>query len=210
MLLGRGGRLPQDRGVVDTAVGYMGGTTEVPTYKMVCTGRTGHAETTEVDYDPSIVSYGQLLEAFWSMHDPTQVNRQGVDVGSQYRSVIFYFDEEQRAEAERSKKEAEVSGRFHRPIATQIVPATKFWRAEEYHQRYFEKNKNAQCTSELDLEAFLADLHLVLRVGRVEGGGPALGAAAVLSDQRDALLLERLPGHIGVALPDVQAVRCYE
>ncbi|OPY31805.1 MAG: methionine sulfoxide reductase A [Methanomassiliicoccales archaeon PtaU1.Bin124] len=132
-------------GVKEAVVGYTGGTTENPTYKMVCTGKTGHAETTEVTYDPSEVSYAQLLEAFWNMHDPTQVNRQGVDVGSQYRSVIFYYDEEQRAEAERSKKEMETSGRFRRAIATQIVPATMFWRAEDYHQRYFEKNKNAQC-----------------------------------------------------------------
>jgi len=132
-------------GVVDAAVGYAGGHTEDPTYKEVCTDRTGHAEVVEVDYDPDKVSYGQLLDVFWSSHDPTQVNRQGPDFGTQYRSVIFYHDEEQKAEAEASKERLDASGRFHRPIATQIVPAARFYRAEEYHQRYLEKQGMESC-----------------------------------------------------------------
>ena len=133
------------KGVKDAVSGYMGGTTEEPTYKMVCTGRTGHAETVEVTYDPSEVTYDQLLDAFWTMHDPTQMNRQGVDVGTQYRSVIFYYDEEQKKRAEASMEKLGKSGRISRPIATRIEPAAKFWRAEEYHQRYFEKNPHAAC-----------------------------------------------------------------
>jgi peptide-methionine (S)-S-oxide reductase len=132
-------------GVVDAAVGYSGGHTVDPTYKEVCTDRTGHAEVVEVEYDPAKVSYGQLLDVFWSSHDPTQLNRQGPDFGTQYRSVIFYHDEEQQAEAEASKQRLEASGQFRRPIATQIVPATPFYRAEEYHQRYLEKRGQASC-----------------------------------------------------------------
>jgi peptide-methionine (S)-S-oxide reductase len=132
-------------GVVDAAVGYAGGHTESPTYKEVCTDRTGHAEVVQVEYDPSRVSYAQLLDVFWSSHDPTQVNRQGPDFGTQYRTVIFYHDDEQKAEAEASKKWLDESGRFPRPIATQIVPAGPFYRAEEYHQRYLEKRGLENC-----------------------------------------------------------------
>jgi peptide-methionine (S)-S-oxide reductase len=132
-------------GVVDAAVGYAGGHTENPTYKDVCTDLTGHAEVVQVDYDPSKVSYDQLLDIFWSAHDPTQVNRQGPDFGTQYRTVIFYHDDEQKAHAEASKKRLEASGRFSRPIATQIVPAGPFYRAEEYHQRYLEKRGLENC-----------------------------------------------------------------
>ncbi len=132
-------------GVIDAAVGYSGGHTVNPTYKEVCTDRTGHAEVVEVEYDPSLVSYGQLLDVFWSSHDPTQLNRQGPDFGTQYRSVIFYHDEEQKAEAEASIQRLDASGHFRRPIVTQIVPAVPFYRAEEYHQRYLEKRGQASC-----------------------------------------------------------------
>jgi peptide-methionine (S)-S-oxide reductase len=132
-------------GVIDAAVGYAGGHTVNPTYKEVCTDRTGHAEVVEVDYDPSKVTYGQLLDVFWSSHDPTQLNRQGPDFGTQYRSVIFYHDEEQKAEAEASKERLDASGHFRRPIVTQIVPAMPFYRAEEYHQRYLERRGQASC-----------------------------------------------------------------
>jgi peptide-methionine (S)-S-oxide reductase len=132
-------------GVVSTTVGFEGGKTENPTYKEVCTGKTGHAETVEVAYDPSKISYEQLLDVFWSIHDPTTVNRQGLDVGTQYRSVIFYHNKEQEEAAKDSKEKLEKSGRFKKSIATQIVPAAKFWRAEEYHQQYLEKNKLESC-----------------------------------------------------------------
>jgi peptide-methionine (S)-S-oxide reductase len=132
-------------GVIEAIAGYSGGHTADPTYKQVCTGQTGHAEVVEVEYDPSKVSYGQLLDVFWSAHDPTQLNRQGPDFGTQYRSVIFYHDEEQKAEAEASKARLDASGLYRRPIATQIVPAVPFYRAEEYHQRYFEKQGRASC-----------------------------------------------------------------
>jgi peptide-methionine (S)-S-oxide reductase len=132
-------------GVIDAAVGYAGGHTVDPTYKEVCTDRTGHAEVVQVEYDPSRVSYARLLDVFWSSHDPTQVNRQGPDFGTQYRTVIFYHDDEQKAEAEASKKWLDESGRFSRPIATQIVPAGPFDRAEEYHQRYLEKRGLENC-----------------------------------------------------------------
>jgi peptide-methionine (S)-S-oxide reductase len=133
------------KGVVDTAVGYEGGITENPTYHDVCTDRTGHAEVVQVEFDPEQVSYEQLLEVFWSIHDPTQVNRQGPDVGTQYRSVIFYHSPEQEAVARKSKEALERSGRYRRPIATAIEPARVFWRAEEYHQRYLEKRGLASC-----------------------------------------------------------------
>ena len=132
-------------GVIDAAVGYAGGQTENPTYKEVCTDRTGHAEVVQVEYDPAKVSYAQLLDVFWSAHDPTQVNRQGPDYGTQYRTVIFYHDDEQKAEAEASKQYLDASGRFSRPIATQIVPAATFFRAEDYHQRYLEKRGLENC-----------------------------------------------------------------
>lgn len=132
-------------GVTDVAVGYMGGTTSSPTYEQVCTNRTGHAEVVEVQYDPAVVSYAQLLETFWSIHDPTQVNRQGPDVGTQYRSAIFTHTPEQAAIAAQAKAALGQSGRYPKPIATAIEPAVTFWRAEEYHQRYFEKHGGGAC-----------------------------------------------------------------
>jgi peptide-methionine (S)-S-oxide reductase len=132
-------------GVIDTAVGYSGGHTQNPSYKQVCTDTTGHAEVVEVTYDPSRVSYDQLLETFWNEHDPTQLNRQGPDVGTQYRSVIFYHTPEQQAAAIASKEQLERAGRFSRPIVTEIVPAATFNRAEEYHQQYLEKRGLASC-----------------------------------------------------------------
>jgi peptide methionine sulfoxide reductase msrA/msrB len=126
-------------GVRDAAVGYMGGKTKHPSYEEVCTGRTGHAETVQVDYDPAVISYEQLLDLFWEDHDPTTPNRQGPDVGSQYRSVIFTYTPEQRKAAEASKAKLEAEGRFAKPIVTEIVDAPEFHRAEEYHQRYVEK-----------------------------------------------------------------------
>lgn len=132
-------------GVVDTAVGYSGGHTENPTYRDVCGHGTGHAEVVRVEYDPGRVSYDQLLDVFWSAHDPTQVDRQGPDVGSQYRSAIFFHTPEQEAAARASKQRLDASGRLRRPIATEITAATEFWRAEEYHQRYLEKKGAASC-----------------------------------------------------------------
>ncbi len=129
----------QVEGVLDTAVGYMGGAFEHPTYEDVCTGSTGHAEAVEVTYDSEKVSYEALLDIFWKNHNPTTVNQQGPDHGTQYRSVIFFHDTEQEATARKSKVELEVSGRFTDPIVTEITPATTFWRAEEYHQQYFAK-----------------------------------------------------------------------
>ncbi len=132
-------------GVVSTAVGYMGGTLANPTYKDVCTDRTGHAEVVEVVYDPAKVDYGTLLRVFWENHDPTTLNRQGPDVGTQYRSVVFIHSPEQGAAAKASKEELERSGLYKRPIVTEITPATEFWRAEEYHQQHLEKRGLAQC-----------------------------------------------------------------
>ncbi|HUB68719.1 MAG TPA: bifunctional methionine sulfoxide reductase B/A protein [Candidatus Methylacidiphilales bacterium] len=132
-------------GVVDTTVGFMGGTTKNPTYEDVCTDLTGHAETVLVVYDPAKVTYGQLLDVFWANHDPTTPNRQGPDVGTQYRSVVFYYTPEQKIAAEASKSRLEASHYFNRPIVTQIVQATDFWRAEEYHQHYLDKNGLANC-----------------------------------------------------------------
>lgn len=128
-------------GVVATAVGYMGGSVKNPTYEQVCTGETGHAEVVQVTYDPARVSYDVLLAVFWSIHNPTQLNRQGPDRGSNYRSVIFYHDAGQGQKARRSKEDLQVSGRFgFGRIVTAIQPATEFWRAEEYHQQYFRKH----------------------------------------------------------------------
>jgi peptide-methionine (S)-S-oxide reductase len=132
-------------GVVDTEVGYAGGHTENPSYREVCSGRTGHAEVVRVAYDPSKVSYGDLLHVFWDEHDPTTPNRQGPDVGTQYRSVIFYTSSEQESEARQSKEKLESSGRFRRPIVTQIEPGGPFYRAEEYHQQYLHKRGVASC-----------------------------------------------------------------
>jgi peptide-methionine (S)-S-oxide reductase len=132
-------------GVLDTAVGYSGGRLENPTYKDVCTDKTGHAEVVQVTFDPAKIGYRQLLDAFWQMHDPTQVNRQGPDSGTQYRTAIFYHSPEQEAAAKESKAALEASKKFRRPIATEITPAGKFYLAEEYHQRYLEKHGAASC-----------------------------------------------------------------
>ncbi len=128
-------------GVIDTAVGYMGGTTESPTYEMVCTGRTGHAEVVDINFDPTVISYPQLVEIFWTIHNPTSLNFQGVDTGTQYRTAIFYHDDEQRQQAEESKATLTASGTYELPIVTEITPSSQFWRAEEYHQQYFMKQK---------------------------------------------------------------------
>ncbi len=125
-------------GVVEAQVGYSGGTTPNPTYEQVCSHTTGHAEVTQVTFDPEQVSFDQLLEVFWAMHDPTQVNRQGPDIGDQYRSVIFTHSEDQALAAKTSKERAQ--SRFSKPIATEIVPLTAFYPAEDYHQAYYEKN----------------------------------------------------------------------
>ena len=143
----------QVKGVVNTTVGYTGGTVENPTYEQVCSNTTGHAEAVLVEYDPSQVSYEQLLEVFWSHHNPTTPNRQGPDRGSQYRSAVFYHMPAQRAAAEAMKQRLERSRRFQAPIVTQIVPATAFYRAEAYHQRYYEKHGGAQCPIPLGEEA---------------------------------------------------------
>ena len=132
-------------GVLDAVVGYTGGHTENPTYKDVCSDDTGHAEVVQVTFDPAKVSYDQLLDVFWSNHNPTMLNRQGPDVGTQYRSVIFYHSPEQKAAAEASKESLAKSGKFNRSIVTQIEPAPEFWRAEEYHQRYLEKRGQTHC-----------------------------------------------------------------
>jgi peptide-methionine (S)-S-oxide reductase len=132
-------------GVLSTRVGYTGGQTVNPTYKDVCTDGTGHAEAVEVEYDPARVSYGQLLEVFWENHDPTQLNRQGPDWGTQYRSAIFYTTPEQEKEAKASKEARERSGAYRKPVVTQIVPEATFYPAEDYHQQYLEKRGLASC-----------------------------------------------------------------
>ncbi len=126
-------------GVVDVAVGYAGGNVPKPNYRTVCSGKTGHAEVVQVEYDPARVTFEQLLEVFWQIHDPTTLNRQGPDFGTQYRSIIFYSDEHERKAAEESKHRLDESGKLGRPVVTQIVPAAEFYRAEEYHQRYYER-----------------------------------------------------------------------
>jgi methionine-S-sulfoxide reductase len=130
------------KGVVRATAGYSGGTTQNPSYEQVCTGRTGHAESVLIEYDPTLVSYERLLYHFWKIHDPTQVDRQGNDLGSQYRSAIFTHSDEQREAAERS-------GRYRKPVATKIEPATKFWPAEEYHQDYLTQNPGGYCHVDL-------------------------------------------------------------
>lgn len=135
----------QISGVISTRVGYIGGHTENPTYKQVCTDGTGHAEAVEVDFDPAKVPYTDLLKVFWENHDPTQVNRQGPDWGTQYRSAIFFHSPEQQAQALASKGSIEKAHRYSKPIATQIVPAVTFYPAEDYHQRYLEKRGLASC-----------------------------------------------------------------
>ena len=132
-------------GVIDAAVGYLGGHLINPTYRDVCTDTTGHAEVVQLEYDPAKVSYECLLDHFWNLHDPTTLNRQGPDFGSQYRSAIFYHDEEQKAQAEASKAKLAASGRLRRPIVTEITPASTFYRAEEYHQRYLAKQGRSSC-----------------------------------------------------------------
>lgn len=132
-------------GVVSTCVGYTGGTTEEPTYKDVCSGRTGHAEAVQVSFDPARVSYERLLDVFWQIHDPTSLNRQGPDVGTQYRSAIFFHDAAQEAAARASKARLEAEGGLRRPIVTEIVPAGAFYLAEDYHQQYLEKRGAAAC-----------------------------------------------------------------
>jgi len=132
-------------GVIDTAVGYSGGHLDKPTYKDVCTDETGHAEVVQVTFDPQKLSYSQLLDVFWKIHDPTQVNRQGPDFGKQYRTAIFFHSPEQEEIARKSKQALEASGRFRHAIATEISPAKTFWRAEDYHQRYLEKRGAESC-----------------------------------------------------------------
>lgn len=133
------------KGVISTSVGYMGGDLDKPTYEDVCTGRTGHAEAVEIIFDPSQISFDQLLQVFWENHDPTTLNRQGPDIGEQYRSVIFYHNEEQKRLASASKEKLQKSGRYRNDIVTQIVPATTFYKAEDYHQQYLAKRGLRSC-----------------------------------------------------------------
>ncbi len=126
-------------GVTSTCVGYIGGSVENPTYEDVCYGKTGHAEAVQLEYDPSQISYEELLDVFWSCHDPTTLNRQGPDIGTQYRSVVFFHSSEQAAVAKESKARLEAAGRYRKPIVTEIVPVSTFYRAGEYHQGYLEK-----------------------------------------------------------------------
>jgi len=132
-------------GVIATQVGYCGGETENPSYQDVCSQLTGHAEVVEVTFDPAVISYESLLHHFWNLHDPTQLNRQGADFGTNYRSIIFFHSEEQRATAVASRAGEDSSGRHRRPIVTEIKPAGQFWRAEEYHQQYLNKRSGKGC-----------------------------------------------------------------
>jgi len=134
------------KGVVSTTVGYSGGSLDHPSYEDVCTNRTGHAEVVQVEYDPSQVSYEELLEVFWNNHDPTTLNRQGPDIGTQYRSVIFYHSPEQKTAALAAKQKLASSHKYKMPIVTQILPASTFWKAEDYHQQYLEKHGLSSCT----------------------------------------------------------------
>jgi len=131
------------KGVVETEAGYTGGSVDNPTYKLVCSGTTGHAEAVHIKYDPDVINYEELLKVFWDLHDPTQVDRQGPDVGRQYRSAIFYYNDAQKELAEKSKKEEQVN--YKKEIATEIVPAKDFYRAEEYHQKYVQKTGRKVC-----------------------------------------------------------------
>jgi peptide-methionine (S)-S-oxide reductase len=133
------------KGVISTEVGFMGGTKEDPSYREVCGKRTGHAEVVHLQFDPKVVSYEELLQVFFRIHDPTQLNRQGPDHGDQYRSVIFYYGEEQRRLAEKAKQNKSEVGKHADPVVTEISPAPRFWKAEEYHQKYFQKNKVRSC-----------------------------------------------------------------
>lgn len=134
-------------GVISTQVGYSGGHSENPTYDEVCKDKTGHAESVLIEFDSDIVSYDRLLELFWNIHDPTTLNRQGPDVGSQYRSIVFYHNEEQKKKAFALKEKLEKSGKFSKKIVTEIIPETKFYKAEDYHQKYFHKRGIARCKS---------------------------------------------------------------
>ena len=142
----------QVKGVKSTMVGYTGGTLENPTYNQVCSGRTGHAEAIQIEFDPSMVSYDELLMIFWSNHNPTTINQQGPDIGEQYRSVVFFHNPEQEIAAKKIKEKIQPAAQkqFGKPIVTQIVPASTFFKAEEYHQKYLEKNGYAQCSSKLN------------------------------------------------------------
>lgn len=132
-------------GVVETTVGYLGGHTANPTYKDVCTDETGHAEVVQVTFDPSKVSYDKLLDVFWSAHDPTTLNRQGPDIGTQYRSAIFFHSSEQERQARASKEKMQASGKFRRPVVPEITPASTFYSAEDYHQKYLAKRGLSHC-----------------------------------------------------------------
>lgn len=132
-------------GVTNTTVGYMGGNLENPTYEDVCTDKTGHVEVVQIDFDPTKISYEDLLEQFWDIHDPTQLNKQGPDIGIQYKSVIFYHNNQQKKIAENSKKKLENSSKYKNPVVTEIIKAKKFYRAEEYHQQYLEKKGASSC-----------------------------------------------------------------
>ncbi|MFT4113991.1 peptide-methionine (S)-S-oxide reductase MsrA [Silvibacterium sp.] len=138
-------RFQQVPGVISTAVGYEGGSLESPTYKEVCTDRTGHAEVVEIEFDPAKVSFQQLLDLFFELHDPTQLNRQGPDYGTQYRTVVFFHSPEQEAAAHATIARLTEAKAFDKPIVTQVVPAETFWKAEEYHQKYLEKRGMAAC-----------------------------------------------------------------
>ncbi|WP_417224803.1 peptide-methionine (S)-S-oxide reductase MsrA [Amphritea sp.] len=138
-------RFANTPGVTSTAVGYMGGHTQNPTYQEICNKTTGHAEVVQLEFDEQAVSYDTLLDIFWQMHDPTTLNRQGPDIGDQYRSEIFYHNDQQRIMAEQSKVVLDKSGIFGNPIVTEITPAAEFWRAEEYHQQYNAKNGHGGC-----------------------------------------------------------------
>jgi len=129
------------KGVKSTKVGYTGGNLTNPTYEEVCTDRTGHAEAVEIEYDPNEISYDKLLDIFWNSHDPTSLNRQGPDIGIQYRSSIFFHNESQKQDAEKSKERLNSSGKFSKNIVTEIIPSPEFYKAEEYHQKYFEKHR---------------------------------------------------------------------
>ncbi|MFO8008425.1 MAG: peptide-methionine (S)-S-oxide reductase MsrA [Candidatus Brocadiia bacterium] len=132
-------------GVTDTTVGYTGGHLDNPSYEDVCAGGTGHAEAVRVEYDPDVVSYEELLEVFWDAHNPTTPNRQGLDLGAQYRSAVFYHTPEQKEAAERARRRLDESGKHSRPVVTQIEPAGTFWRAEDYHQQYYAKRGRTGC-----------------------------------------------------------------
>lgn len=135
-------RLP---GVLSTTVGYAGGHTTNPSYEEVCTDSTGHAEVVRIEYDPQQISYEELINVFWDLHDPTQLNRQGVDIGTQYRSAIFYQDDEQAAAAHAAKQRLQASGRYKNEVVTEILPAPDFYLAEDYHQHYFDKQGGGTC-----------------------------------------------------------------